>query len=81
MPATGTVPVEFLASIPVMVRVGLSISLADVRHDGTAEPDRVHGQRPWFQSVMINVEHAMKNVKPVELLQRVLSIFHSSLPV
>ena len=27
-------------------------SLADVGHAGTAEPTRVHGQRPWFQSVM-----------------------------
>ena len=34
----------------------LSVFRADVRHAGTAEPKRVHGQRPWFQSVMTNGE-------------------------
>src|SRR6185312_4559955 len=31
---------------------GEPISLADVVHAGTAEPRRVHGQRPWFHLSM-----------------------------
>ena len=36
------------------------ISLADVVHAETAEPKRVHGQRPWFQSVMTKPEFRIK---------------------
>ena len=36
--------------------IGVPRSRADVRHAETAEPKRVHGQRPWFQSLMMKDE-------------------------